>query len=138
METNAKAKLANPADLRLAVHVNPGDTYEWSNVLLARASPNGLLELLTAAWGRLLGYGRLEFSGKTLRQLMKRGHAADTVAAILDRHDMAPVELTLHCRDGRPKTLRLHRRFDEHGHKMFIVAEETSVRERAEAAADSR
>jgi signal transduction histidine kinase len=41
MKTNAKIRIANPADLRLAVHVNPGDTYEWSNVLLARASADG-------------------------------------------------------------------------------------------------
>src|SRR5205823_3811890 len=59
-----------PVDFTLAVHVSPGDTYEWSKVLLARAHFNGTLELLTAAWERVLGYGRQEFTGKTLRQLM--------------------------------------------------------------------
>jgi PAS domain-containing protein len=116
----------NPADFTLAVRINPGSAYEWSNVLLARASPDGLFELLTAAWERLLGYGRREFSGKTLRQLMKPGEPADAVAAILDHENMAPVDLTLRCRDGRPKHLRLHRRFDGFGDRMFIVAEETS------------
>jgi hypothetical protein len=41
-----------PDDFRLAVRTNPGDTYEWSKVLLARAHFDGTLELLTAAWGR--------------------------------------------------------------------------------------
>jgi PAS domain-containing protein len=127
METNTQAMRAlRPSDFTIAVHVSAGDTYEWSNVLLARVSPDGLLELLTAAWERLLGYGRREFTGKTLRQLMRPGERADVVAAILDHHNMEPVDLTLLCRDGRPKHLRLHRRFDEYGHKMFIVAEEAS------------
>src|SRR5690349_5328042 len=126
METNPLSKSSSaPRDFRLAVHVSPGDTYEWSKVLLARASINGTFELLTAAWERLLGYGRQEFTGKTLGKLMKSGKAAATVAAILDHRNMDPVELTVRCRDGRPKRLRLHRRFDEYGNKMFIVAEET-------------
>ena len=120
--------MTNPADFTLAVRVGSGKAYEWSNVLLARASPDGLFELLTAAWERLLGYGRREFSGKTLRQLMKPGEPADAVAAILDHENMEPVDLTLRCRNGKPKRLRLHRRFDEHERKMFIVAEEASVR----------
>ena len=137
MKTIAQAKFASrPSDFALVVCVSPGDTYEWSNVLLARAGADGLFELLTAAWERMLGYGRREFSGKTLRQLMKPGEPADAVAAILDHENMGPVDLTLRCRDGRPKHLRLHRRFDEYGHKMFIVAEETSVRERADGGVD--
>ena len=35
MQTNSKTD--KPIDLTLAVHVIPGDTYEWSQVLLARA-----------------------------------------------------------------------------------------------------
>jgi hypothetical protein len=114
-----------PTDFTLAMHVSPGDTYEWSRVLLARAHFNGTLELLTAAWERVLGYGRQEFAGKTLRQLMRSGKPAATVAAILDHQNMEPVDLTVSCRDGKPKRLRLHRRFDQYEHKMFIVAEET-------------
>src|SRR6266850_7818909 len=68
-----------PTDFTLAMHVSPGDTYEWSRVLLARAHFNGTLELLTAAWERVLGYGRQEFAGKTLRQLMGSGKPAATV-----------------------------------------------------------
>jgi len=59
-----------PGDFTLAVHVNSGDTYEWSKVLLARAHFNGTLEVLTAAWELVLGYGRHEFEGKTLSQFM--------------------------------------------------------------------
>jgi len=127
--------MTNPADFTLAVRVGSGKAYEWSNVLLARASRDGLFELLTAGWEKVLGYGRDEFSGKTQRQLMPPGEApAGTVAAILDHRNMEPVDLTLRCRNGKPKRLRLHRRFDEYGDKMFIVAEETSVRERADGA----
>jgi hypothetical protein len=100
---------SHPGDFQFAVLVSPGDTYEWSNVLLARAHFNGTLELLTAAWERVLGYGREEFAGKTLRQLMGSGKPAACVAAILDHENMEPVELTVRCRDGKPKRLRLHR-----------------------------
>jgi hypothetical protein len=136
MNTIAIPKVASHSvDLMLAVHIGPGYAYyERSNALLARASTDGLLELLTAAWERALGYGRREFAGKTLRQLLKPGQPADTVAAILDNGNMEPVELTLCCRNGTPKSLRLHRRFDAYVDKMFIVAEETCVRERTEAA----
>src|ERR1700741_2309109 len=117
-----------PADLKLAVHVTTGDTFEWSQVLLARASFSGTLELLTAAWETFLGYGRHEFEGKTLGQLMGSDEAvADAVEAILDERNMAPVELTMRSREGEAKRLRLHRRFDEYGKRMLIVAEEAPV-----------
>lgn len=128
MKTIPMTKAANrPVDFTLAVHVSPGDTYEWSKVLLARANFNGTLELLTAAWQAALGYGRHEFKGKTLGQLMgsSKTAAADAVAAILDERNMDPVDLTVRCRGGEAKRLRLHRRLDAYAHKMFIVAEET-------------
>jgi hypothetical protein len=119
-----------PTDLKLAVHVSPGDTYEWSTVLLARANVNGTLELLTAAWEKVLGYGRHELEGKTLRQLMGPSEtgAGETVVAILDERNMDPVDLTVHSRAGEARRLRLHRRFDAYTHKMFIVAEEGPAR----------
>jgi hypothetical protein len=123
MQTNLKTN--KPTDFTLAVHVTAGDTYEWSKVLLARAGFNGTLELLTAAWERVLGYGRHEFAGKTLGKLMRSGRPAAVVAAILDEHNMNPVDLTLRCRGGGAKRFKLHRRFDAYIHKMFIVAEET-------------
>jgi PAS domain-containing protein len=116
-----------PLDLKLAVHVTAGDTYEWSKVLLARANLDGTLEFLTAAWERVLGYSRYEFKGKTLCQLMGSDNraAARAVAAILDERSMAPVDLTLHCRGGKSRALRLHRRLDAYTRSVFIVAEET-------------
>lgn len=118
-----------PTDLKLAVRVTPGDTFEWSQVLLARVSLSGTLELLTAAWERVLGYGRHEFEGKTLRQLMgsSRMAAADTVVAILDQNSMDPVDLTVRSRAGEAKCLRLHRRFDSYSDRIFILAEETAA-----------
>jgi PAS domain-containing protein len=119
---------SHPADFALAVHTGRGGMYR-SKVLLARADFNGTLELLSAAWEKLLGYGRREFMGKTLGQLAGPDQPA-AVAAILDHENMAPVELTLRCRDGKPKRLRLHRRFDGDERKVFIVAEETQEAER--------
>jgi len=115
-----------PLDLRLAVRVTAGDTFEWSQVLLARASFNGTLELLTAAWEKVLGYGRHELAGKTLCQLMgsSRTAAAGVVVAILDERNPDPVDLTVRCRAGEAKSLRLHRRLDAYTDKVFIVAEE--------------
>ena len=117
-----------PRDFTLAVHVSPGDTYEWSKVLLARAHLDGTLELLTAAWELALGYGRREFEGKKLSQLtgLNKADAAGVVVAILDERNMDPVDLTLRSRRGVAKRLRLHRRFDAYAHKIFIVAEESA------------
>jgi PAS domain S-box-containing protein len=117
-----------PSDLSLSVAVKPGDTYQSSTVMLARASSDGTFELLTAAWSRVLGYALDELEGKTLGELMADGETAGpAAAAILDRHDMRPVTLALRCRDGRGKHFRLHRRVDDYDHRIFIVAEETTA-----------
>jgi PAS domain S-box-containing protein len=115
-----------PMDLKLAMHVTAGDTYEWSQVLLARASFGGRLEFLTAAWERVLGYGRHELEGKTLRQLMGADDdaAAEVIGAILEERTMDPVDVTLRSRAGEAKVLRLHRQLDEYGGRIMIVAEE--------------
>lgn len=119
-----RSNIPQPADLTLAVHATPGLTYEWSQVLLAKATLHGRLELLTAAWGRALGYGREEITGKRLSTLMPSGGPADVVAAILDERNAGPVDLTLRCRDGDIKRFRLHRRIDDYSPEVFIVAEE--------------
>src|SRR4051812_1001099 len=118
-----------PEDFQLAVSTHSGDTYAWSKVLLAKAHSDGTLEFLTAAWGRMLGYGRRAFAGKTLRQLMRSGKpaAANVVAAILDETHRGPVNLNLRCRTGRNKWLKLHRRYDGYERAMFIVAKESSA-----------
>jgi len=110
--------------LTLAVRASPRETYAWSQLLLAKATFDGTLELLTAAWERVLGYRPAEFKGKTLGQLMGSNESAGTgaVAAILDEHNMDP---TVRCRDGSAKRFRLHRRLDEYLPAVFIVAEET-------------
>jgi len=116
-----------PIDFRLVLHDSLSDSYEMSQVLLARAGFDGTLQLLTSGWERALGYGRQEFNGKTLFQLMGASPraAAAAVAAILDRLDLGPVDLRVRCRDGLAKCFRLHRQYDKHEHMMYIVAEET-------------
>jgi PAS domain S-box-containing protein len=116
-----------PTDFRLAFHGNLSDSYELSNVLLATADFDGTLQLLTAGWERVLGYGREELQGKTLGTLMwcDRRAAAAAVAAILDRLGIGPVDVRVRCRDGLGKCFRLHRHYDEHEQMMYLVAEET-------------
>jgi PAS domain-containing protein len=126
MRSPSARQAVRPTDFTLKVHASPGATYEWSKVLLARAKRSGTLELLTAAWEQILGYGRHELDGKTLSDLMwsSKAAAAGAVAAILDELDMSPVELTLRCRSGEARSFRLHRRFDGYARRMFIVADE--------------
>lgn len=124
---------------KLAVLCNPEDSYEFGSILLARTVSGGPLELLTAAWERLLGYGRRELDGKTLCELMAADRDADgliasSVAAIFDEQSMASVELTLRCRSGARKLLRLHRRLDTATGTVHIVGEEISMRSSAPAA----
>jgi len=115
-----------PPDFRLVLHSSLRDSYEMSQVLLARAGFDGTLQLLTSGWERMLGYRRGEFDGRTLLQLMwsNQRSTAAAVAAILDELDMAPVDVRIRCRDGLAKGFRLHRRYDEPERLMYIVAEE--------------
>src|SRR3954465_3999181 len=131
-EIRATQYFGSPQDLQMRMAVSPGDTYEWSKVLLARARVDGTLELLTAAREKFSGHGRREFSCKTLSELMgsSKPAAIAKVAAILDEENPGPVELELRCRDGQGKRLRLHRRFDSYEGTVFIVAEETTAHER--------
>ena len=119
--------LSVPDDLQLSVLAGPGQTYQRSNVLLARAHLSGTLEFLTAAWGKLLGYEAHELAGKTLRHLMAIATPVSVraIEAILDEVNLEPVDLNVRCRDGRIKGLKLHRRFDPHERSMYIVADET-------------
>ena len=131
------AAASRPIDFRLVLHDSLSLSYELSEVLLARAGFDGTLQLLTSGWERVLGYGRQEFGGKTLRDLMwsDRRCAAGAVAAILDKTDMGPVDLRLRCRDGLGKCFRLHRHYDRYEHMMYIVAEETAAKPAAARAA---
>lgn len=116
-----------PGDFRLILHDSLSESYEMSKVLLARASFDGTLQLLTSGWDRALGYGRGELNRKTLLQLMwsHRRNAAAAVAAILDRLNMGPVDLRVRCRNGLGKSFTLHRQYDRIEHMMYMVAEET-------------
>lgn len=120
-------------DLRLVVHDTLSDSYESSGVLLAKAGFDGTLQLLTSAWERMLGYGREEFKGKTLLDFMwsNARSAAAATTAILDQLRMSPFDLRLRCKNGRGKSLTLHRRYDKDEHTMYIVAEEISVKRAA-------
>jgi hypothetical protein len=117
---------AFPDDFRLSIAAENGMTYTESNVLLARALCSGALEFMTSAWERLLGYAGPEFAGKTLCQFMRleKPIAIAVIASILDERDSAPVLLTLHCRNGHAKRLRLHRRFDPDERAVYLLAEE--------------
>ena len=103
-------------------------TYAGSKCLLARAFCSGALEFLTSAWETLLGYAGHEFGDKTLCQFMglEKPVATAVIASILDERDSAPVLLTLHCRNGQAKRLRLHRRFDPYQRAVYLLGEEMS------------
>jgi PAS domain-containing protein len=117
-------------DLKLSVVFGPEDGYQSSSVLLARTSSDGSLELLTAAWGRLLGYGRCGLDGKTLREVMMPDGGSDSgpiariSAAILDERSGDSVDLSVRSRDGAIKDLRLHRRPSAPARTIYIVGEE--------------
>lgn len=83
----------------LALLQSPKVAYEWAKLLLARAHFNGSQQALDAAWRRVRSYRRNDISCEV------------------------PVELTVACA-GRARCLCLHRRFDRHGQKIFIVADE--------------
>ncbi len=116
-------------DLILVPSASPGKTFRASDLMVARARPSGIFELLSAAaWACALGYALEELSGKSLCDLMpldKRA-AGEVVAALLDRKDVQSREVTLRCKDGRRKFFRFHRRFDPHGDALYFVADEVS------------
>ena len=116
---------APPGDLALTISPEPGETYKWSQLMIARASREGTLELLSAAWERTLGYGPQELTRMSLRQLMRASApiTEGTVAAILDEDDPDPVDLTLFTSGDESVRLLLHRRYDPYIGAVFIVAE---------------
>ena len=116
-----------PPDLALMLHHSHSESYGMSEVLLARATAEGKLQLMTSGWERALGYRRDELTAKTLVQLMEfdTRSAAAAVAAILDERDLRPVSLRLRCGDGLAKGFKLHRHYDRHAQTMYILAEET-------------
>ena len=123
------AAARHPADFRLVLHDHLSDSYEMSRVLLAKASVDGTLELLTSGWARVLGFSRRELNGGTLYQLLwsDRRITAAAVAAILGTLDMRPVMLRMRCRDGRGKSFTWHRLYDRQERMMYIVAEEAAA-----------
>lgn len=128
---------------QLPVRLNPEDGYEMATILLARTGSDGTLELLTAAWERLLGYGRRELQGKVLCELMAADRdadpqIADAVAALFDEDSTASVDLTLRCRGGERKRLTLHRRLHASAHTIYIVGEQTLGAMQAPAKAAGR
>jgi hypothetical protein len=116
-----------PTDLSLVLHHSHSASYETSDVLLARASAGGGLQLLTRGWERTLGYLPEELSDMTLMQLMEFDpcSAAAAVEAILDERDLRPLGLSLRCGNGLAKGFKLHRHYDRQVHTMYILAEET-------------
>lgn len=115
------------ADLTLVPSRRTGKTWVESDVMLARARPDGILELLTAeAWARALRYPPDELGGKSLRGLMQleQRAAAELLAALLDEENVQSLDVTLRCKDQRRRCFRFHRRFDPHGESMFVVADE--------------
>jgi hypothetical protein len=128
MESAVQATPSRPDDLRLSVPVAQGRACESSRVLLAQAHLCGTLELLTSAWEKLLGYGGEELAEKMLSHFLRTNRSTATVAAILDEQTPDPLELTVCCRAGRIKNLRLYRRFDPQIAVVYIVAEEMPER----------
>ena len=116
-------------DLTLVPSASPGKTCKASDLMMARARPSGIFELLSAAaWARALGYAPDELNGKSLCGLMplETRVAGDLVAALLDRKGVESLEVTLRCKDERRKSFRFHRRFDPYGDTMYVVADEVS------------
>jgi hypothetical protein len=114
-------------DLVLVLCSSPGRTCEKSGLMLARVRPSGIFELLSAAaWARTLGYTPDELAGKALSALMplEASAANQVVAALVDRDDFRPLDITLRCKDGQRKRFRFHRRFDAHQDAMYLVADD--------------
>ena len=97
--------------------------------MLARILPNGIFELLTAAWTYALGYSPDELSGRGLRDLMQLDEpaAGEVVAALLDEDDARPLDVTLRCKDERRKSFRIYRRFDPYERAVFVLADELAT-----------
>lgn len=119
------------ADLRLALCLNPSQTCAQSEIMMARLGPDRIFELLNgAAWARALGYPPEELSGQSLGELMPvaKPAASAVVAALLDTSAQGPLDVTLRCKDERPKSFRFHRRFDPYAQSTFVIADELTPR----------
>jgi hypothetical protein len=127
VKTVYKTLVRNPSvDLIVVLRLRPGRTCAESALLLARARPMGVFELLTAAaWGRALGCPPEALNGESLRDLMRPEKPAvqDIVEALMDEKNLQPLEVTL-GKGERRKRFRLHRRFDGYEKAVFVLADE--------------
>jgi len=113
-------------DLIVVLWVGPGRICAESAVLLARARPTGVFELLTtAAWGHALGCPPEALNGESLRALMRleKPGVQDIVAALMDEGNHQSLDVSL-GKGERRKRFRLHRRFDTYDKAVFVVADE--------------
>ena len=57
---------------------------------------------------------------------LEKPAAGEVVAALLDKKDVQPLEVTLRCKDEQRKFFRFHRRFDPYQDAIYVVADEVS------------
>jgi len=99
--------------------------YDRLDLLLARVSRRGRFELLSAAWERVLGYGRAELQGLSLFMLihLPPSCARRLVRVLLDERDACPLVFSLATKSGTRVSLQWYRRFDAYDEQVFIAGD---------------
>lgn len=103
----------------------PYPAYERLDLLLARFGRTGRFEVLSAAWERVLGYGRAELDGRPLFELivLPRRSARRLILMLLDESEPCPIAFSLSRKDGTQVPLQWYRRFDAYDARVFIAGD---------------
>jgi PAS domain S-box-containing protein len=103
----------------------PCPAYGGLDLLLARFGRAGSFEILSAAWERVLGYGRAELDGRPLLGLIQlpRRSAHRLVLMLLDESEPCPIAFSLTRKDGTEVQLQWYRRFDAYDESVFIAGD---------------
>jgi PAS domain S-box-containing protein len=116
--------LTDLSDIVIACR-KPYPAYKGLDVLLARFGRAGPFEILSAAWERVLGYGRAELDGRPLFELihLPRRSARMLICMVLDESEPCPIAFSLSRKDGTQVPLQWYRRFDAYDARVFIAGD---------------
>lgn len=94
--------------------------------LLASVDADGNLHYISTSWKAILGFVPEWNTARPLHELIagEREAADKTVAALLDRGSVTPVEFSLRCSSGEVLRYLWHRRYDAEAQLMYVAGEE--------------
>ena len=108
--------------------IEPHRGFEHSTLLIAEIHGDGMVDLVTPAWSKSLGYAVEELAVLTFYDLLAEEVPAGATLQVLVAPDVQRIEFDLRCRNGARKAFRWYRQFDWYAQSIFIAGDEIEGR----------